>query len=111
MKIQPLWTVCLIVRTALAILIKNYGNKNSTYNRVFYVFIFVIGAGFIFKGLYGSNNEVQVARVFWHETRYGHGILYLLAAIYLYNKNAKLSSVFILTDIAYSIIYRLQFNK
>lgn len=111
MKMHPLWTVCLIVRISLAFLIKKYGNKNSTYKYIFSIFLFFIGAGFIYKGLYGSNNEVQVAPVFWHESRYGHGILYLFATFYLYNKNPKLSSVFILTDVSYSVIYRLLFNK
>lgn len=111
MKIHPLWTVCLLVRSSLAYIINQYGNKSTLYRYILTGIIFVIGAGFIHKGLVGSNNETQISKVFWHETRYGHGILYLLATIYLYNKRAKLSSVFILTDIAYSIFYRILFKK
>ena len=111
MKIHSLWAVCLIVRVSLAFLVKKFANKNNTYRYILFACIFAIGAGFVYRGLYGSNNEVQVARVFWHESRYGHAILYLLASIYIYNKNPKLSSVFILTDVAYSVIYRLLFNK
>ena len=32
-------------------------------------------------------NIGKIAKVFWHETRYVHGSLYLLAAYYLYKKN------------------------
>ncbi len=71
----------------------------------------LMGLSFIAKGFYGSNNEVQIAKVFWHETRIIHGILYTLAAYSVYAKNIRLSSVLVLTDIAFSILYRIIFNK
>jgi|TARA_Y100000389_G_scaffold194481_1_gene224545 hypothetical protein len=113
MKIHNLWAVCLLVRFMLSYIVKTYGTKNntSTGRTILSAFLLAIGTGFIYKGTYGSNNEVQVAKVFWHDTRYVHGILYLLASFYLYNDISKMSSALILTDIAYSIIYRLMFNK
>jgi hypothetical protein len=66
-----------------------------------------MGGGFMFKGYYGSNNEAQIARVFWHDTRYIHGSLYILAALSLINGNPINSSALIMSDIAFSIIYRL----
>ena len=34
----------------------------------------------MYKGLTGSNSETQVNKVFWHETRYIHGMFYLLSS-------------------------------
>ena len=54
----------------------------------------MMGSGFMFKGITGSNVENQVAKVFWHETRYLHGLLYLISAYFL------------LLDIVFSFMYR-----
>jgi hypothetical protein len=70
-----------------------------------------MGLGFIRKGYYGSNNETQIAQVFWHDSRYIHGSLYLLASLYLINGNTINSSALILTDIAFSIIYRIMTDQ
>jgi len=111
MKIHPLWSLCLFTRFCLAQLVEKIGNKNKYYRYGFITLFLFIGLPFIAKGFYGSNNEVQIAKVFWHETRVIHGILYTLAAYYVYAKNIKLSSVLVLTDIVYSILYRIIFNK
>ena len=111
MKINPLWFVCLLCRFLLALLAKKIGNKNKTYKYGFTILFLFIGLPFIPKGIYGSNDEVQIAKVFWHETRITHGILYTLAAYYIYVENLKLAYVLILTDIVFSILYRIVFNK
>jgi hypothetical protein len=46
------------------------------------IFLVGVGLGFIRKAYFGSNNEKQVAKVFWHEARYVHGVLYGLVPIY-----------------------------
>ena len=33
----------------------------------------------LYKALTGSNNEIQVNKVFWHKTRFIHAFLFLLA--------------------------------
>jgi hypothetical protein len=111
MDIHPLWAICLATRISLAFIVKNYGNKSKTYKQLFFLLLLLMGLGFLFKAYYGSNNEVQIAQVFWHETRYVHGILYILASIYLYKDDFNLSSVLILTDVAVSILYRILANK
>ena len=67
MKINPLWSVCLLCRFLLALLAKKIGNKNKTYKYGFTILFLFIGLPFIPKGIYGSNDEVQIAKVFWHE--------------------------------------------
>ena len=63
-----------------------------------------MGLGFLYKSVFGSNNEIQVKKVFWHNVRIVHGILFMLAAIYFANK--KLSSILLLSSVLFSIIYR-----
>lgn len=96
--IHPLWAICLLTRFLLALNI----------HRVPVVVPFIIGTGFMYKGLTGSNNEKQIAKVFWHETRYFHGIMYLLAAYYLFLGNTRIAKIILLVDIVFSIIYRLK---
>ena len=95
--IHPLWIVCLLTRLVLAL--------NLAHVPV--VVPFIMGLGFIYKGLTGSNDEVQVAKVFWHETRYFHGIMYLMAAYYMFNGNIKIATIVLLLDLLFSIIYRI----
>jgi hypothetical protein len=70
-----------------------------------------MGLGFLYKGLTGSNDEIQVAKVFWHETRYTHSILYILASIYLYNGNMDMNTLLLTSDVIFSIMYRLLTNQ
>lgn len=106
MIIHPIWYLCLFVRLSLSYII-----YNNLYTDYLLPIILLISIGFIYKGYTGSNNETQIAKVFWHDTRYIHGLLYALASYYLYNNNFKMSSLFILLDILFSISYRLLFNK
>ena len=64
------------------------------------------GLGFIYKGFTGSNSEIQVKKVFWHETRYVHGMFYVLAAFYLSKNNVNISSLLLLSDLIFSFLYR-----
>ena len=53
------------------------------------------------------NKEIQINKVFWHETRLLHGVLYLLAAYYLFNNNLNMNSLVLFIDIVFSLSYRL----
>ena len=86
-------------------------NINENYNNFMSMILFIIGLGFIYKGYFSSNNEIQIAKVFWHETRYIHGLLYIISAIYLINNNIKMNSIMLSLDIIFSCLYRILYNK
>ena len=103
MKIHPLWIVCIAMRIMLIYLIQNeYPHVNAM--------LAIMGFGFIYNGYYGSNNEIQISKVFWHETRYTHGLLFLLASYYAYQKNSKMASLICSIDILFSFMYRFFSN-
>lgn len=110
MNIHPLWFVCILVRIALIFLLRMRVNSKII-SYIIAGVLFAMGAGFIYKGIFGSNNETQITKVFWHETRFVHGALYLLASYYYFNNNIEMSSLVLVTDIIFSIMYRLYMNK
>ena len=125
MKINPLWGLCLIIRLSL-ILIIWYLNNNITPNIynikyniknnrkikiITLIFLLGIGFGFIIKGYTGSNNEIQLSKVFWHEARYVHGIIFVLASLYLLKDNLNMCLLLLLLDVIFSVLYRITFNK
>ena len=108
MHIQPLWILCLITRTCLLLLAGYLSkNKNNIARIITSLVLLSMGIGFIYKYLTGSNDEVQVAKVFWHETRLVHGVLYMLASYYLYIKNNTMCMLVLGLDIVFSILYRI----
>ena len=112
MTIQPLWSVCLITRVSLLLLAGYLSkNKNDVIRLIASLSLLTIGVGFIYKYLTGSNDEVQVAKVFWHETRLQHGVLYMLASYYLYTENSTMCMLVLGIDIIFSILYRIITNK
>ena len=112
MNIQSLWIVCLITRVCLLLLAGCLSrNKNNIIRIISSLVLVTMGIGFIYKYLTGSNNEVQVAKVFWHETRLVHGVLYILASYYLYIKNSTMCMLVLGLDIIFSILYRLITNQ
>ena len=98
-KIHPLWFFCIFVRIIIVFL----PFINSISNISKYI-ILLMGLGFLYKSVFGSNDEIQVKKVFWHNVRIVHGILFILAAFYFTNK--KLSSILLLSSVLFSIIYR-----
>ena len=94
---NPLYIVCILTRLILAF--------NLT--RVPIIVPLIIGMGFMYKGLTGSNNEIQVDKVFWHDTRYFHGLMYLMATYYMYVGNSKIATIILLSDLVFSIFYRI----
>ena len=113
MKIHPLWTLCIFVRIFLIIAIRYvYMNmKESFVYKLLVVILITIGSGFLYKAYFGSNNEEQIAKVFWHEARYVHGILYLLSVYYLMINNINMNSIILITDLLFSFTYRIVKNK
>ena len=112
MNIHPLWFICILVRISIIILFKYIFIKNNKLiKNLIILFLLSIGLGFIRKGYFGSNNEIQIRKVFWHDSRYIHGILYILSSIYLYNNNINISIILLILDIIFSILYRLTTNK
>ena len=112
-KINNLWYVCIIIRLLLSslpliynyLINKNYKIniiKNISYINKFILIIFALG--FFYKSICSSNNEIQISKVFWHETRIIHGVLIFLAGINF--TNYTLSASILYTDLVFSIIYR-----
>ena len=113
MKIHPLWTVCIIVRLCLiwAIRVLYEAYKNTWVSMFLAGCLLLIGLGFLFKGIFGSNNEIQLNKVFWHDARLVHSAFYLLASYYLYTNNLNMNSLVLFTDVLFSFMYRFVFNK
>ena len=113
MNIHPLWLACIFVRFSLIFVIRYvYENIKNQFLHLFLLLLLVcIGLGFLYKGLVGSNAEIQLNKVFWHETRYVHGALYLLATYYLWNKNLDMNSLVLFLDLVFSLMYRFILNK
>ena len=107
MKIHPLWFLCISLRLTLICLIIYLNKKRNTkINMICGSILLLMGIGFIYKGFIGSNNEIQVVKVFWHETRYVHGMFYLLASYYLLKNNINMTALLLLSDIIFSFLYR-----
>jgi len=66
-----------------------------------------MGLGFIYQGYFSSNDEVQISKVFWHDSRYVHGVIYLLAAYYLFKNNINMNTILLLLDLCFSFLYRI----
>lgn len=112
MVINPLWYVCLLTRSLISLFIY-FSNffKSEIITILTSVALLSMGIGFVYKAIYGSNNEIQVAKVFWHNVRAIHGIFYILSAIYLYLDQPEISAILVFTDILFSILYRIVMNK
>ena len=113
MNIHPLWLACIFVRFSLIFVIRYvYENIKNQFLHLFLLLLLVcIGLGFLYKGFVGSNAEIQLNKVFWHDTRYVHGILYVLASYYLWNKNVDMNSLVLSLDLIFSLLYRFILNK
>lgn len=107
MKINSLWILCLTIRSLLVISIYKFQFNTQLVSLI----LFGIGIGFFIKSIYGSNDEIQISKVFWHETRLVHSILYILSSYYLYIGNKLISSIILFLDVIFSILYRITSNN
>jgi hypothetical protein len=110
MNIHPLWFVCISVRTLLVLFVYFFSKQKYVEKWLFAIFA-IIGLGFLYKTLTGSNNETQIAKVFWHETRLIHSMLYLLTAYYLFQHKTNIACILLVMDIVFSISYRVVSNQ
>lgn len=114
MDVNPFWYLCITVRFTLIFFIRWLYNtiKDKKMIRIILgTFLLIIGAGFLYKSIIGSNNEIQIAKVFWHETRAVHSVLYLLSGFYLLKDNLNMCSLLLFTDLMFSFFYRFILNK
>ena len=112
MNIHPLWYVCLTVRISLILIYAYISKKGSSMvKNLTCLLLFIIGSGFLYKSITGSNEEKQISKVFWHETRFIHAIFYLLASLYLYNRNTILLILILSLDVIFSLLYRIISKK
>jgi hypothetical protein len=113
MNIHPLWLVCILVRFSFIFIIRYvYTNVKDNFLHILIpALLLLMGLGFLYKGFVGSNAEIQFNKVFWNETRYVHGALYLLATYYLWNKNLDMNSLVLFLDLVFSFMYRFILNK
>lgn len=109
MNIHPLWFICILVRISLIVPLIYYQHSSVIIDILKYIFVF-ISLGFFFKYSQGSNNEIQIAKVFWHETRLFHAMFYFLASYYLIHNRFNMSILFLVIDLLFSISYRLIHN-
>ena len=98
MNIHPLWFFCIVLRLSLTYIVAKYNIKPV---------LLIISLGFLYKYITGSNMEQQLAKVFWHEFRIGHSLLYFGAFL---TYGTKYSSMFLFIDVIFSIIYRYIYN-
>ena len=109
MVIHPFWYICLSVRILLIFLVR-YLNKNKL-KKLGILILSIMGFGFIYQYLFSSNKEIQFNKVFWHDTRILHGLLYLTSVYYLYRNNLNMNSLVLALDVIFSVLYRFYFKK
>lgn len=110
MNVHPWYIVCIITRLSILLSIRLF-YQNIFFKNIATTILLFIGLGFVYKAMTGSNNEVQLNKVFWHNTRFIHGFFYILSSYFLYKNNINMNSVLLATDLCFSILYRIIFNK
>ena len=111
MMVHYLWPLCVMVRFWLMVITGFICSAEGRACLVFAYAFTIMGAGFLWKSFTGSNDEVQLGKVFWHETRALHAILHLLAGYYLYIGNVVVCMSMLSMDIMTSIMYRVLMDK
>ena len=99
---HPLWIVCLITRLTIA-----YSTTINSLNTPVLLVLVVIGTGFAYNSITGSNREIQLRAVFWHDARWVHAMLFIAAAVQLYYNRKTNARNLLLLDVVFSILYRL----
>jgi hypothetical protein len=108
MHIHPLWFVCLLVRCLLVYTVFRFHHATP---RLLLAILFTIGVGFLFKALTGSNDDKRVfwpeKKVFWHDARSVHAVMYLMASGYLLHDNVAMACLILALNVIFSVIYRV----
>ena len=115
MNIHPIWYICIFLRLGQIQVIRNLYLKKIKLNKQNFkmipVIIMMMGLGFLYKAITGSNNETQITKVFWHTSRIYHSILYITASIALFFDKVQIGSILLLLDVILSISYRIIINQ
>jgi hypothetical protein len=111
MKLNLLWILCITVRVFLIFFIYLFTNKSRIIRLTTSLILCTIGIGFLIKAITGSNDEIQISKVFWHDTRLVHSMLYMLAGYYLYIGKIRISSIVLGLDVIFSFLYRIVTNQ
>ena len=114
MIIHPLWFLCLSFRTILPLLLLYNKNNLNTHNKTkltIFALLLIIGLGFLYKYITGSNNETQLNKVFWHNVRIIHFLFYISASLLFIYNFYNIAVIFLLADVVFSISYRLYTNQ
>ena len=100
--------VCMFIDNILLIIgIVLVISNHKSYKNYVSILLAIMGSGFIYKYITGSNNEKQIAKVFWHDSRLLHGMLsYLIASFYTFRGNMKMFTIVLSIDIIGSLFYR-----
>ena len=109
MVIHPFWYICLSVRILLILLIRILDKQN--FKKLGMLILSIMGLGFIYQALFSDNKEIQFNKVFWHDTRILHGVLYLLSVYYLHLNKLNINSLVLALDVIFSVLYRFYFKK
>lgn len=109
MVIHPFWYICLSVRILLILLIRILDKQN--FKKFGMLILSIMGLGFIYQALFSNNKEIQFNKVFWHDTRILHGVLYLLSVYYLHLNKLNINSLVLALDVIFSVLYRFYFKK
>lgn len=103
---HPLWLGCIAFRLCI-VEWTAWSNASGAFKLKTAIFLAIISAGFAWKAFTGSNDEIQVRKVFWHDTRATHSLLFALAALsHVHDRSSISSWNILLVDIAFSFIYR-----
>ena len=105
---HPLWAICLLVR-AILIFVTRY---TAPFARIITAtYIGAIAVGFLYKAVTGSNNEVQVEKVFWHDSRLLHACMFALSSIYILRGDPAMAAFVLIVDVLASVAYRIWFRR
>lgn len=113
MKVNLLWFICLLVRFSIVLgifYISTLTKDIIILDNIISLILFLMGLGFVYKYITGSNNEIQISKVFWHTSRIYHGLIFIFASIMYFKNYKKIASILILIDILFSFIYRTSLN-
>jgi len=104
MKIHPLWYLCIFTRLSMVYIVKKYGNSKK-YGHIIQIILMLMALGFLNKSIYGTNNEKQITKVFWHDSRIVHAIFFGLSVFLLYKNKTNLGSIILFIDLRVITIY------
>ena len=103
---HPLWWVCIAFRLSI-VAWTAWSGASGAFRSQTVIVLAVLSAGFAWKALTGSNDEIQIRKVFWHGSRAAHFFFFALAALsHVKDRGVIRSWIILLADTAFSFLYR-----